>query len=420
MCRKIYIFNPENDLALANGNENFEPPLSARMLRNDLSLLPLWYADENAVVLTYSDISEKWLKKEREALGINVSWISINSFVEIEKPDDLLIPWGWSPAIQKLQYKTGCSGWIQNETNFLQYKKLSHRSFTIEVLNMLQQESLLTKGFRIPQELFSLTEVQDYNRKYFPVLLKAPWSGSGRGLFWNNKPQDEKMKQWACPVLQKQGSVIGESIYRKEKDFAMQFFRDDDKKVSFTGYSLFMTDKYGAYKGNILESDDSIEKKLSQYVPVEQLKQIREVLSCFFSSKIAPFYKGYFGVDMMICSFYENSDTYFLHPCVEINLRMNMGMTCRLFYDRYVSPDSCGIFQIDHCAGSGLLYEDHLKKTVEQPLKIENGKICSGYLSLTPVNFDTHYRARVEVERKKSREVQHGILYQINNNATDE
>ena len=197
MHRKIYIFNPENDLALANGNENFEPPLSARTLRNDLSLLPLWYADENAVVLTYSEVSDEWFKKEREALGVNVSWMTADSFEEKGKPDDLFIPWGWSPVIQKLQHKTGCSGWMQNEANFLQYKKLSHRAFTIEVLNMLQEKSLLIEDFQIPQELFSLTEIQDYNLNYFPVLLKAPWSGSGRGLFWNNKPQDEKIKQWA-------------------------------------------------------------------------------------------------------------------------------------------------------------------------------------------------------------------------------
>jgi len=287
---------------------------------------------------------------------------------------------------------------MQNEADFFQYKKLSHRSFTIEVLNMIQQKSLLAEGFQIPQELFSLTEVEDYSRKYFPVLLKAPWSGSGRGLFWNNKPQDEKLKQWVCPILQKQGSVISEPIYRKEKDFAMEFFSDGDKKVSFAGYSLFITDKYGSYKGNLLELDESIEKKLSQYVPVERLKQIQEALSCFFSSKIAPFYRGYFGVDMMICFSYENPDTYFLHPCVEVNLRINMGMTCRLFYDRYVSSDSHGIFQIDYCTNSGLLYEDHFRKMQEQPLKIENGKIRSGYLSLAPVNFDTHYRARVEIE----------------------
>ncbi len=400
MSRRIYIFNPENDLALANGNENFEPPLSARMLRNDLSLLPLWYADENAVVLTYSGIPDGWLKNEREALGVNVSWAPADSFMVNRRSDDCFVPWGWSPAIHKLWYKSNSPESLQNEPDFFQYKKLSHRAFAIEVLNMLQQKSLLAESFQLPQELFSLPEVEDYSRKYFPVLLKAPWSGSGRGLFWNNKPQDGKIKQWVSSILRKQGSVIGEFIYRKENDFSIQF-SSNGSEVVFCGYSLFLTDKYGTYKGNLLESDDSIEKKLSQYIPVEQLKQIQEALSCFFSSRVAPFYKGYFGVDMMICMSPENPGTYFLHPCVEVNLRMNMGMTCRLFYDRYVSPDSYGEFQIDYCANPGLLYEDHLKQNVEKPLKIENGKIHSGYLSLSPVLFDTRYRARVEITENK-------------------
>ncbi len=399
MSRKVYIFNPENDLALANGNENFEPPLAARRLRSDLSLLPLWYADESAVVLTYSEISSEWLKKEREALGINVLWMTTDAFPANRKPDDRFIPWGWSPAIYKLWHKAGCTELLENEPDFLPYKKLSHRAFTIDVLNELQQKFLFSKDLQIPQELFSLSEIEAYSKENFPVLLKAPWSGSGRGLFWYTKPQDEKVKQWAYSVLQKQESIIGEPVYLKEIDFAMQFFSNGNE-VSFTGYSLFMTDIYGTYKGNRLETNDFIKEKLSQSVPIEQLKRIQKVLSGFFSKKIAPFYKGYFGVDMMVCSSPENSGIRFLHPCVEVNLRMNMGMICRLFYDRYVSQNSRGVFQIDYCAHPGLLYEDHLKQCAENPLKIENGKICRGYLSLAPINCDTHYRARVEIEEK--------------------
>jgi len=399
MSRKVYIFNPENDLALANGNENFDPPLAARRLRSDLSLLPLWYADENAVVLTDLEISDEWLKKEREMLSINVSWMTTNAFSTNGKPDDLFVPWGWSPAIRKLWRKTSCSVSFENEPDFPAYKKLSHRAFTIDVLNELQQKSLLEKGIQIPEELFSLSEIKAYSEKKNPVLLKAPWSGSGKGLFWNTKPQDEKMKQWVYPILQKQGSIIGEPIYLKENDFSMQFFSNGNE-VIFTGYSLFMTDRCGAYKGNWLETDDFIEKNLSQFVLIEQLKQVQKALSCFFSTKVASFYKGYFGVDMMICQSSENPNIHFLHPCVEVNLRMNMGMTCRLFYDRYVSQNSHGVFQIDYCANSGLLYEDHLKRSTENPLEIENGKIRKGYLSLSPVNFDTHYRARIQIEEK--------------------
>ena len=42
----LYLFNPENDLALANGGKNYTPPPLARTIARDLSTLPLWYATE--------------------------------------------------------------------------------------------------------------------------------------------------------------------------------------------------------------------------------------------------------------------------------------------------------------------------------------------------------------------------------------
>ena len=33
-----------------------------------------------------------------------------------------------------------------------------------------------------------------------------------------------------------------------------------------------------------------------------------------------------------------------VHPCVEINMRMNMGVVARLFYDRFVAPGSKRMF----------------------------------------------------------------------------
>ena len=55
----LYLFNPENDLALANGGKNYTPPPLARTIARDLSTLSLWYAPEEDVVclpsLDYGD-----------------------------------------------------------------------------------------------------------------------------------------------------------------------------------------------------------------------------------------------------------------------------------------------------------------------------------------------------------------------------
>ena len=42
---RLYLFNPDHDLALANGSKTYEAPASARQFASDLACLPLWYAD---------------------------------------------------------------------------------------------------------------------------------------------------------------------------------------------------------------------------------------------------------------------------------------------------------------------------------------------------------------------------------------
>lgn len=45
----MYLFNPENDLALANFSANYMPPASAVRMARELTLLPIWYAGSEKV-----------------------------------------------------------------------------------------------------------------------------------------------------------------------------------------------------------------------------------------------------------------------------------------------------------------------------------------------------------------------------------
>jgi len=44
----MYLFNPENDLALANFSLNYTPPASAIRMAEELAVLPIWYAGADA------------------------------------------------------------------------------------------------------------------------------------------------------------------------------------------------------------------------------------------------------------------------------------------------------------------------------------------------------------------------------------
>jgi hypothetical protein len=77
---------------------------------------------------------------------------------------------------------------------------------------------------------------------------------------------------------------------------------------------------------------------------------------------------------------------------------MNMGVVSRLFFDRYVSPESCGRYIIEYYPheGDALCFHEEMKR--EHPLCVRDGKIKEGYLSLTPVFGDTAYQIFVLVK----------------------
>ena len=76
---KLYVFNPEHDLALASNLINFTPPKAGRLLRNDLEFLPKFYASAGDKILLHHD---------RRPLQ-DLSSLPITE----------VVPWGWDRAI---------------------------------------------------------------------------------------------------------------------------------------------------------------------------------------------------------------------------------------------------------------------------------------------------------------------------------
>ena len=54
---KLYIFNPDTDLALANNSENYIPSARVKQMERELAMLPMWYAEQgsNILISTYPD-----------------------------------------------------------------------------------------------------------------------------------------------------------------------------------------------------------------------------------------------------------------------------------------------------------------------------------------------------------------------------
>ena len=227
------------------------------------------------------------------------------------------------------------------------------------------------------------------------VVLKSPWSGSGRGLLKVSPATwTDSVEGWVRRVLRTQGGIMAEPLYEKVRDFAMEFFADGAGGPFFLGYSLFDTDLHGNYKENRLLSDDRIVRILSAYVPAGLLEQVRSELMAGLSSLLKNDYKGYLGVDMMIC---RVDGTFRIHPCVEINLRMNMGIVAHMLCSSLVHPRSEGVFRLEHYSREREALEASQALRAASPLRVSDGRVLSGYFPLNGLEPGSRYHAYIEV-----------------------
>ena len=386
----IYLFNPDNDLALANFGINYTPPASAAKIAADLAFLPAWYAPEGARVVA-EGIDHKWFLDEMDSmLPLHISLIPFSHipYVQGEK----IIPWGWNPALQRRLLDTGVF-----PENVPQRKALtllrdySGRRYAVKMLRELKQKSRLFCGeshfFSTRDEALSFLSARQGDS-----VLKMPYSGSGKGLIWIKGGITDKQADWCERVIHTQGGVVAEPVFDKVQDFAMEFEKENGTVV-FSGYSLFSSASSGAYAGNRLMGDTAIEQVLSGYIDPFALQRLKKELIRKLAGYF-PSYNGFLGVDMMIC---QTPNGYSVHPCVEINMRMNMGIVAHRFHERFVHKEIAGDFRIKYFKKDGEALSFCRKMKRQHPLAIDDERITSGFLALNPVNASTRYIAFVQI-----------------------
>ena len=391
MTNLLYLFNPDQDLALASGEVNYMPPASARRMAEELALLPVWFADGPCSVLAPSAYNQSFLE---EMLDLFPLPASLRTQAEDLFEFRSVVPWGWNPALRKRLLSLGVpDAALPSMEDIGRLRDLSHRLQAVRLLPGLQVDEVFCGESCY---LTALSDCRAFVESLECCLLKAPLSGSGKGLNWCKGAFTPLIERWCARIIEQQGGVVGEPVYNKVEDFAMEFHSSGDGRFNFIGYSQFRTGGSGAYEGNRLISNAAIEHNLSEYVPVGELDKLRNCLERELSLRFGSVYNGYLGVDMMICRFPE-SPAYRIHPCVEINLRMNMGVVARHLYDRYICPFSTGIFQIDYAPSDGAAWNAHTAMAETYPLEMDQGRICSGYLPLVPVYKKSKYRAWILV-----------------------
>lgn len=298
MANTLYIFNPENDMALADGKPGYTPPAQIQQMRRELWWLPQWWAKEDDIV---------WSGEDRLSLA----------------DDTQILPWGWSPAICHQLRQAGVQESLLPSAEELErIRQLSHRQTAVALLKELREqlpldghlagESTLCQSMEEVEEAVRKIRSEE-NKRIVNALLKSPWSSSGRGLMQTDNPQ---WKAWAKRTIKAQGSVVVERFLHKIADFALEFWLDGKGGVEYRGLSLFYTNEKGAYLGNWVAPEGQKLAWLAQYIPLPYLQEIRK----WWEERLRHFdYSGPVGIDMMLA---EEG----ICPCIEVNWRWTMGL----------------------------------------------------------------------------------------------
>lgn len=395
--RKLLYFNPGHETAIQSGMIHYTPRASVRKMMADLALLPLWYGKNNDYILIDESIdSSIFLNTIPEELRPSPQLITSTELkTQLFQEKIEAMPWGLSPQTIHL-FKT-----LQAECEQLiipqwrdEYTTLTGRETATRYLKQIQQILPEFQKIRPPQFCTNPDEISRFMTTCPPpYILKMPYSSSGRGLHRINASHLDKLStQWITGAIKKQGMISIEPALDKVFDFALEFESDGKGTVRYQGLSVFNTLANGAFNGNMLDTQQSLNKQLTHYIPEELFKTIKETIIHLLSESLGSVYKGYFGVDMLI---YRDKHSFAIHPFIELNLRYTMGLVAFHLSERLVHPSVNGNFIISHNKHA---YIPHLDMQKTSPLQLKEGKILSGYLPLCPVSPTTNYQAYIVVQ----------------------
>ena len=292
MPEQLYIFNPEHDLCIANGDENFVPPRSV-----------VGFANENIELCEHLRRPNKQHRK--------------------------IIPWGWNHSLKKRLINEGVDPADLPSEEELQFIRThSRREFALDVHSRLccENSQVIRPDYRIVAS--NVSEIEAFISANGSAVLKSPLSGSGKGIRFVRERLSESDEGWCRRTIDKQDSVIVERRFEIIKECAL-LYECHNEGIDFIGYSLFES-RNGAYSRNILASNEDIEEIIAGYIPRDTLTAIREDLTGILADTLVGHYEGFLGIDQMIC----RTDSPIFIPVSEINLRMTMGLIARNQYDQ--------------------------------------------------------------------------------------
>lgn len=334
--KRLHLFNCSNDLALAQGSKEYIAPKSVVQMERDLASLPWWWAEEGDAVLLPQGTDKKATERFFAPYDRNIVF-----FTEDEEYDTLRssagcdfspYPWGWSRASAERFRRFGVPDYLLPESRSIEtMRTLSSREFAAEYIKellsneILRPYSSLLAGSKM-RFIKQLDELKIEER----TIFKSPWSSSGRGVFAANSLDEPSIREKLTGFIARQGGFIADKMYDKKLDFALEYSINNAGRADFLGYSVFVAGGNGYYGHNIVAPQSRLrEFIISNGCPVKLLDSLIALHATLLSTKLKGKYQGVIGVDMLTA---HNGGDYIVHPCIEINLRMNIGVLAKLVH----------------------------------------------------------------------------------------
>lgn len=386
VTRDLYFFNPTCEIAIANGSETFMAAQILREFEDDLSFLPMIIASPDDYILSSVRPSAAFIESLKR-IGFPVSYWASKEEIQTNPALQFvrINPWGWSPAVhfQLKEIKKQVCGSFRESKVFnwkAEQKMLFERKTSAQVLERFITEfgsdNYCSLG-AFPLLIQSENEIADYLKKCPNAVLKSPVSSSGRGVqMIRNGKLSRTNSQWANGILEQLGYLMAEPLHHKKLDLSFQFEIDSSGKVISHGCVFFYTNTNGMYQGHYLNHGISelIGQDFSGLLAEtgERLKSIIE------NSMYPASYEGFMGIDAMII---EENDQIKIHPCLEINCRMTMGMLS-LKIQKLIHSDAKGKFEIftGNPGEFGLFSKEMVGK---YPVVMRDQRLFSGFVALT-------------------------------------
>lgn len=411
ITNNLYHFNATCEMAVGNGTNSFTPPAYLQQFEQELELLPIYLANESDYLLVNKVPSACFLEQlsllKADIPTINTYEGLISEFKQ-GRNLNAIKPWGWSPMEHKYLdfFKSYCSIEFNKQPNAnwqAEHKQLYSRNTALQVLksflNKSNERSLFIDEEDMPKKLGDILSIENALKKCHNLVVKAPWSASGRGIIvLKNGLMHKTYVQWINGVLKNQGYVMCEPLFNKVFDLSFHFNITNDD-IEYLGQASFATDDREQYIGNFIQAlPPNLTLEEQVFLSESNLNLIAKGLAeSLKQSDIFKQYTGVLGVDVLV--YRDNLGKLKFNPCMEINLRQNMG-TMALKIRELLHVEAKGMWRVKRfekpTVNAALEFDEFMQK--KHQLLIEDDKVMKGYLPMIEPYEERSYALYLEVD----------------------